>query len=486
MAQRSLEELHRWLRRLRAKLDQQRKHAEYYDEYYSGRSRLEIVDRDFRGVFGGLFDSIRTNIAAVCVDAVAERSVVAGFRVGDDDDQAGAKQARRIWDANDLDEMSAIAHAEIGVKGLVLGLVWPRTDDNGEVRPGDPAVISIEDPTQMVVEREPSPPYDVIAALKVFPDEWTGKEIAELYLTEGVYTFSNTEGLASELILPGNVTSTRSPTQFVDNPYKDGRVPVVELANRARLLPPKVKPGDPVKPPRPAGPPSRLVDIAPLADANDKLLADMIIAASFGAVPVRYATGLKLKAGPDGRPVDEKGNAVEPYDVRADRVWVSPDPNSRFGTLEGSTLEGFVKAREAVLRDVRTLSRVPYHYFDMGGTSGVAGETLKALEGPLVRLVDGVNLRVGNGWAKIEANALHFTELDGRPVATRWADTETRAEATATDAAAKQKDMGVPLEIILERLGYPDEQIKRAIKLRDEQLLADEARLRAFQQDAGV
>jgi hypothetical protein len=253
------------------------------------------------------------------------------------------------------------------------------------------------------------------------------------------------------------------------NPF-DGRVPVVELANRQRLI---------------KRPQSDLVDIAPLQDAHDKILADLIIAASFGAVPVRTATGLVYKTNAAGRPVNDAGDEITPFDVRADRVWISPNDKTKFDTLEGSSLEGFIKARDTILATARSLSRVPLHYFDMGGTSGVSSETLKALEAPLTRWVGGTTNRLSPGWARTIRFALALDpKLAGQPVITRWADTETKSIGQMGDFASKAKDMGVPLDIILETiLGWPRELVRRTMARRDAEGIALEDAVEAFRRD---
>jgi hypothetical protein len=467
-----------WVARLEAKLASQRQHAQFYDRYYSGESRLEIVTRDFMDVFGGMFDAVRENISLVSVEATAERLRVSGFRVGADteDDVDGARLASDIWRRNDMEEMSPVAHTEIGVKGMVFGMAWPGDDDR--------VTLSVEDPEQMAVARSSSPPYDVIAALKVWVDEWDGVEHSDLYLPDRVHRFRSASPMSPlsplPLFVPGPLGASISvlprwvPGVFdgggetIVNPF--GVVPVVELANRARLLKP---------------PASDLVNIAPLADGADKILADLVIAASFGAVPVRTATGLKFQTDAEGQPVDAQGNRTTPFNVRADRVWISPDAQSKFGTLEGSSLEGFVVARDAILRGVRTISRTPFHYFDMGGTSSLSGDTLKALEGPLVRQIMSRQPRLGSGWRKLMRLALALERPGSGAVETRWQDTETRNEAAAADAAVKWKDAGVPYEMRLEKLlGFTPDEVARAVRLSEAEQLAGDALFAALERDA--
>jgi len=164
-----------WVRRLARDLEKQAKHARKYDAYYSGERELDIVKRDYLEVFGSApetaarpdFDPPRTNVSAVGVNAVAERLQVEGFVIGQRraaDPEAAAEsaeeavdEAAEVWRRNDMGVMSAIGAAEALAKGAAFALIG--VDGDGR------AVLTVEDVEQMVVARQPVPPYDVAAAL---------------------------------------------------------------------------------------------------------------------------------------------------------------------------------------------------------------------------------------------------------------------------------------------------------------------------------
>jgi len=452
-----------WLARLLPRLKIQAAHARLYDGYYSGDRELRIVVREYRDVFGAHADFTppKTNVSAVGVNAVAERLVVDGFRVGEDDDSAGSQAAWDIWLRNELDVMSAVGHTESLAKGTAFLLVWPDVDGQ--------ALISVEDPEQMVVARSGEPPYNVEAAVKLWIDEWTGQPHANVYLTEGIYKYVYTRSAAGSTAYdlipdPLPITGIPTPAQVIAQrmqgwqeydfvaapPAFAGKVPVVELANRARLI---------------RAPESDLKPVAPLADTHSKILADLVIAASFGAVPIRTATGIQLPRDPD------TGEPVSPFDVRADRAMVSENPAAKFGTLPAADLAGYVSALDVVLRDIRIITRVPQHYYGGGAGSGTSGETLKAAEASLVRRIDGALPRFGLGWRQAIGLALAIEQpaLTDAPMTVRWADTQTRVEAQQVDAAQKLEAMGVPLEIVLiEHLKMDPATVRRAMAMREE------------------
>lgn len=466
-----------WLSRLESMLENQRAHGRLYDAYYSGERRLELLERDYAEVFGAdnykrpLLNAPYSNVAAIGIDALAERVSVEGFRVGADDDARGAAAADALWQGNDLDAVAPIGHVESFVKGTAAALVWPGRDGR--------AVISVEDAEQLVVHRSSSPPYDVDAALKLYIDEWTAESVALLWLRGdgqsdgGRYTYRKLAGGALQQWPDLPTPTTWDYPTAVDKIERlpeafDGRVPVVELANRQRLLRP---------------PASELVHVAPLADVHDKLIGDLVIAASFGAIPIRTATGIKLKRVVNAATGETE--LVSPFDVRADRAMVSEDPNARFGTLPASDLAGYVAAIDMVLREIRALTRTPQHYYGEGVAAGMSGETLKAAEASLVRKVGGILPRFGATWRKVVSLglALDSPEFARAQVETRWRNTETQVEAQAVDAAQKLEAMGVPLEIVLERLGFPRPLIARAVSLRNAEQLRGQRLVELIRRD---
>lgn len=478
-----------WLTRLEQRLDDQVTHAQFYDRHYSGEATLKIVEDDFREVFGPYkVEPPRTNICAVAVEGVAERLVIDGFRVGDDDDQAAAAAALDLYRRNDLEAMQPIGHRETFVKGasfLLLG--W---DD-------ERAIITVEDAEQVAVIRRQIPPYDVIAAVKRWTDEWDGLQRAEVMLEDdlvkdlggdpvpgGIHRFREVPKRRRMRTAGGKrVKWERDDSQVDDSAGIDdegyselhegleGAVPVIELADRQRLL----------KPPR-----SRLVDVVPLAVTHQKLLADLVLAATFGAIPIRTAAGIKFPRDENDNIIrDSRGLPAAPIDVRADRLMASEDPAARFGTLAASDLAGYVAAIDAVLKEARTVTRLPLHYFGTGAAANTSAAALKSAESSLERSVGGIQPGLGSSWSTAIRLGLQIEGSDhaGKLVTAKWRDMSTRVEAELTDQATKLHSIEVPLEVVLEKF-MDQPTIKRVLKLRDAEKLRAAQLLKAVQNDA--
>jgi hypothetical protein len=133
------------------------------------------------------------------------------------------------------------------------------------------------------------PPYSVDAALKLYCDEWTGKQVGYLWRPGVRYT----------------LTQGDRGWQATDDGSYDGDPPVEELANRTRLL---------------RAPSSELAGVTPLLDVYTLLMADLIVAADTGAFPIRTATASSW-------PVTRRRVIPKtPFDVRVDRAMVSENP----------------------------------------------------------------------------------------------------------------------------------------------------------------
>lgn len=415
-----------WVSLLSARLHEQQAHAAFYDSYYSGERAHALARKLFQDVFGEEGQAVphllppEANLGKVGVDAVAERLRIDGFRVGEATDQPGGKQAWEIWTGNDLDVMWPVAQTESLVKGTIALLTWPGVDDA--------PVVSVEDPSQLVLHRLNVPPYNIDAGLKLFIDEWTGNQVGWLWRPGVRYDLKQgTKGW-----------------QVANEVTYSGSVPLEELSNRTRLLKP---------------PSSELAGVTPLLDVYTLLMADLVVAADTGAFPIRTATGIKLAR-------DSQGNPRSPFDVRVDRAMVSENPDARYGTLPPSDLAGYIAAIDMVLQQVRMLTRAPEHYYGKGAGTNVSGESLKSSESPLSWKADGIQGPFGSTARRTVRRTLQLANSPyaADPISVLWARTETRVEAQDVDAAQKLEAMGVPLEIILkETLGYPQELVARAM-----------------------
>lgn len=169
-----------WLERLLRRLVAQMSYCDSHWRFYEGRQPLAFASDNFNDAYGPRYRSLPANFMPLVIDAERERLIVQGFRFGDKPD--ADRTAWQIWQRNNLDAESQIAHEIALAKGVAYTLVTPRS--------GATPLITIEDPEQMVVETLPGNRRVRLAALKV----WRGDDgylRAYLFLPELIFESVN-------------------------------------------------------------------------------------------------------------------------------------------------------------------------------------------------------------------------------------------------------------------------------------------------------
>jgi hypothetical protein len=402
---------------------------------------------------------------SLVVDAPGERLEVQGFRFRDAEGDADIW--RRIWQENDLDAGSQLAHTEALMKGVAYAIVEPSPD-------GTP-VVTVEDPLDCVVEAAAKDRTQRVAALKRWVDD-EGHLVAYLHLPDAVFKYRSvarvrtitTEIPAGDLPLePSAVRWTR--LEVADEPWPLpnplGVVPVVPLPNRPRLSGRSWSvSGVPVR----LDGRSEIAAVMSNQDAINKYRADALVASEFAAFRQRWAIGIDIPVDP------ETGRPIEPFKPAVDRLWTFPrpdpeDPNQAFpqvGEFAATDLLPYKLMIETEVGHISSISRIPYHFF-LGQPQAIppSGESLKSSEAGLVRKVGRIALHLGEGWEEVmRLCLLAMGDARGRirSAETIWRDPETQNEAVRTDAVLKQFQAGViDLESAQEQLGYSPEQVRQ-------------------------
>lgn len=438
-----------WVRRLDRALNDRQRHVELCEAYYSGHHPLAFATNKFRSTFGGLFDGFADNWTALVVDAVEERLNIDGFRLGGDAVD-GDKAAWGIWQDNQLDADSQVAHTEALKSGVAYALVWVGDTPSG-------VEITIEHPSQMIVAYSSGSRRRRSAALKRWLDD-SGFVFATLYLPDGIYKFRSASKRNAASV--GNVTSKWVARESTDEawplPNPLGVVPVVPLVNRPRLL---------LDAGRCEGE-SELQQVMPMQDAANKLLADMLVASEFAAFRQRWATGLEIPRDP------ETDQPIESFQHAINRLWVSEDPNTKFGEFTPTDLENYVKAIQMIVQHIASQTRTPPHYFYLSGQFP-SGESIKSAETGLVAKARRKMRHFGEAWEEVIRLSFAVIGDKERAAVTDseviWGDPESRIESEHVDAVIKRRALLVPLRQLWSDVGYSPTQIDRFVAWLDEE-----------------
>ncbi|MGW6603318.1 phage portal protein [Streptomyces sp. NPDC055036] len=430
---------------LEQELDKRQADIRLWNDFYGGKHNLMYASDRFRSAFGGLFDDFADNWCQVVCDAPAERMTPIGFRFGVDasgEPSKADKEAQRFWQANSMDAWARVAHTEAMVKSRAFVLVWAENPDDNETEPE----ITVEDATQCIVAYEPGNRRRRKAALKRFDGD-DGYGYATLYLKDQIWKWRRTT-TNSRLVLPSSLSlgawTVRDDQAVIPNPL--GRVPMVELLNRPRLI-------------DPPSPEHR--QVIPLQRAVNKLLADMLTASEAAAFPGRWGTGIDLPKDPrTGQEIDDP----ELWRLSVSKMLRASNPQARFGNFEAADLRNFVAGINLVVEHIAGLSRTPPTYF-MGKVENVAAPALTASEAGLVSKTKDKCTFTGEDWEEMARLAFLVKGDETRgndPLAeTIWRDVEYRTEAEHVDAVMKKKALGVPWRQLMEDIGYTPTQIDR-------------------------
>lgn len=440
------------LRTMGKALDERAVRIRRYDEYYTGTQRLAFATSKFRQTFGSLFSAFADNFCDLVVDAVEERLDVEGFRMGANPQpgkrstQAAAdKAAWAMWQANDLDAYSQVAHTEALIKETSYALVWAGPD------PTVPE-ITIEDPYQVIVGYDVGSYRRRKAGLKRWIDE-DGFVCATLYLPDRIekYRSSTKRATATDWTDLGSVTWERRTAPAEDWPLRNplGIVPIVPIVNRPRL-------GGVGR--------SEIIGVIPIQDAINKLVTDMIVASEYSAFRQRWATGIEM-------PTDEAtGEAVDTLQSAIDRMWASGNEGAKFGEFEAADLRPFVTGIEMLIQHVASTTRTPYHYFLQHGGQPPSGESLRASETGLVAKARRKQRHFGEAWEEVIRLGFLIVGDKARgsieESETIWRDPESRTEAEHVDALVKLASIGIPEEQLWADAGYTPTQIARFLEMR--------------------
>lgn len=446
-----------WTKHLLEKIDQQKAYSAGFQRRYANEHILPFLAREYAEVYPGLIvaaagssaaggtetamitgnlfsalDVPKTGTAAVVVDAVVERLLVGGLDVTGD--ETASKLLASAWEASDLDVMHQEGHRESLIDGRAFASAARERD-------GERAVVGIESATQAAVHRSQSPPYDVDAYLKVWTDEWTGARVGMLRLDgqdqplredSAVHEDPEGSGVSSRWVPDGEPISTGIRG-----------VPVVELAPRARLL---------------KEPTSEIDRIVTSVDVIDLIEGLMVFAGHFGAVPIRYATGLTVPRDPKDptRPLlDKDGKPAIGFKPRADHFWADTNHEAKFGQLEPAGLASFVTWADHAAGVIRRQTKLPSAYFSLDLKSHMSAELLKVDEAPMVRRMNGIG-RMGTlnqSWRRLGRIILDIESPSTRGrVAPRWVDPETRIESQQVDQATKLIASGYDMKVVAEQV----------------------------------
>lgn len=406
------------LETLLQKLDEPLARFDMLDRYYYGKQPLSYLAPEAREALGDRFGRMATNLPRLAVTALAERLRIRGFATNGDDVTAWSD-----WVANNLDQLAGLVHREALTLGKSYVIVW------GD---GDNAQATVESARQVSVLRDVVT-REVVAGVKRW---WTNDgAFAALYLPDKIVKYHHPS--------TGPQITGFKPVESISNPL--GVVPVTEFVNGDRIIDEGV---------------SEIDDLAPLVDALNKVLCDMLVSSEYVGRPRRWATGIELEE-------DAEGNPVNPI-PEGHRAMISESADTKFGQLPGADLGAYESSVNVILAQIMAVSALPAHYVGVTTSNPASADALRASEASLTARAEARQAQFGPAWERVMRLLIAVRtrrNVNDIEVGVRWADASTRSIAQEADAVVKLVQAGIlPATYALARLGYEQDEID-AIKV---------------------
>ena len=428
----------RTIKQLEMRHDAELPELEAYDRYYEGTQPFTYMQPEILARVGDRIRPVIVFWPQLIVGSRDERLDVEGFRLPDESD--ADDELWRIWQANDLDEGSSMAH----VDALVMRRSYICIGSNEEDR--DTPLITVESPLEIYADIDPRR-RRVRSALRrvmeVDPAGGVGQRFATLYLP-------------NETIWCEEVGGGWKP--IARDRHNVGEVLVEPLVNRQRLRSASVTPTN-LTVERLGR--SELDAVIPLVNAVDKLATDMMVAAEFVAIPLRALFGV----GADSFK-DKDGNSQAILDAVMGKMLTIPDENVKAFEFAAAQLQNFGAGIKELSQMLSAVGAVPPDYLGHSTHNPASAEAGRVAETRLIKRCERIQRGFGGSWERAMRKAMRVAtgswDDDLKRLETIWRDPSTPTVAAAADAAVKKFTANiVPKRQTREDLGYTSAQIER-------------------------
>ncbi len=386
--------------------------------YYEGNQPLVYSTERLREAFAQISTRFTENWCAVVVDSVMDRINLAGFQVADND--AATDALNRVFATTELNLDSDDAHLAALVCGEAYIVAWK--SEEGETQ------AYYNDPRTCHIQYDADNPRQKRWAAKWW-DDGDGHKRLTLYYPDRLEYWVSTK--KSE-----HVQSAKdfrpAEVPVAENPF--GVVPVFHLRRDRRATQ------------------SEIANALTPQDAINKLLADMMVAAEYGAYRQRYVI-----------------SQTEPASLKnaPNEIWTLPAGDgagqaTQVGEFAQTDLSYYLTAIDKLATAIGVITRTPKHYFYAQG-GDPSGEALIAMEAPLVKKVNRYIERFTATWRKVAVflAQLEGIDLDEQSVTPLFDDPSTVQPMTRATIRQASVNAGMPLATVLRDEGKDDAYLEQ-------------------------
>jgi len=392
-------------------------------QYADGIQPLVYSTNRLREAFDSLSARFQQNWCNVVVAAALDRITLKGFDV---DQDALHVALQELWDANQLGLEADQVHEAALICHEAFIIAWP--DDGGTVQ------AFFNDPRMCHVFYSSDNPRQKEFAAKWYRDESLGRWCITLYYPDRLEYYVTR--IVTEYPTEPSAFKPDPDMPTAANEY--GVIPVFHFRSNRRS-----RVGE-------------LDNILTLQDAINKLLADMMVAAEFGAFKQRYIIS------------NADGDTLKTLKNRPDGIWAIPagdgvGQQTQVGEFPGAELTNYLNAMDKLANSIAIISRTPKHYFYNSGTA-LSGEALLAMEAPLNKKVARLEAGFGVIWQELAAFLLKLSgkgDVPATSITPTWEPVQSVQPYTEALTRKSAVDAGIPLITQLRREGWDEAALKQ-------------------------
>jgi hypothetical protein len=401
-------------------------------QWSAEKERLDVIDQWYRGdtetliraprgatqELKALLKLAQTPYLRLVVGTVAQALYVDGYRSPSSADNSGPWDT---WQRNDQDSRQVATHRAAVKYGYSFETVLPGVVPGGEAS----SVIKAVSPRRLyAVWQSPESDDWPMYALQV--ESSGGGLLLQLIDEDAVHMLSATSADGGEI------------TYLEHRIHGSGVTPVVRFS------------GDLDEEGRSFG---EVAPFIPVASRINKTAYDRMMVQHFNSWKVRTIAGMSK---PDGAQYTEEDEKEKKIQLRQDDILIADDPDTRFGTLDETPLDGFINAYDSDVESLAVVSQTPT-YALTGNLVNLAADALSEARSGLIQKIHQYKVAFGASHDRKLRLAAHqqgdTAAAEDFASHVTWQDTEIRSLSQAADALGKIADqLGVPVQALWPRI----------------------------------